>query len=209
MSPTTTIKWTLTVLTLLALLTTPGAILGLTDEAPEPGSAAVQPVSVVSQFAGSAPTRCVFASRGLQLCSWPLEGRLIGAEDPGDVALALNLICELGIEGESNLEPACEVHAVGPLSAQLPSVSAGSPARPDARVLDRIADAATTTEISRALGAIPELCRTGSGVQRCEWDLPSNGRAADTAKLRCELALDGSPRGADSCRVVEPELGPS
>lgn len=196
-------------LAILLLAVVSATLVGLLAGATESEPGEVRPVAAVSQFAGSAPERCVFASPGLQLCSWLMEGRLIGAQDPGEEALALNLICEVGIDAGSDLEPSCKVHPVGPLSPPLPAVSAGFPLQASTTLPDRIGDATTITELSRELGEIPVQCVTGPGVQRCEWRLRPEDQSAQTATLRCELPLDGSPRRADSCRIVEPEVDAS
>ncbi len=189
-------KWALPALISVLLV-----VLSATVTAYEPEGA--DPRSVVSQFAGSTPERCVFAGEGLQLCSWSLEGRLIGSTTPDALVLALNLICELGIAAPFEGEPRCEVHPTGQLSPALPPVGAGDPEHAPARILDSIALAATTTEISWAMGVIPTQCRSGSGAQRCDWPVAAGGGAALDATLRCELPLDGTPRRADSCQIVE------
>jgi hypothetical protein len=164
---------------------------------------APEPISVVSQFAGTEPERCVFASAGQKVCSWSLDGRLIGPEAPDAPTLALNLICEVSIDSQSAGEPRCEVHPVGLLTPALPPVGAGGSENSDLRVLAGVASATTTTEISWAMGAIPAQCRSASGAQRCDWSLPTEGRAGKDAVLRCELPLDGTPRADGSCQIVE------
>jgi hypothetical protein len=170
---------------------------------------APEPVSVVSHFAGTEPDRCVFASAGQKVCSWSLDGRLIGPESTDAPTLALNLICEVGIDSQSTGEPRCEVHPVGVLASALPPVGAGGPQSSDVRVLEGVASATTTTEISFAMGAIPIRCRSVSGAQRCDWSLPAERSEGRDAVLRCELPLDGTPREFGSCQIVERSADPS
>ena len=157
--------------------------------------------AAVRAFAGAAPERCVFASAGYRVCSWPFEGRLIGGDVSDREPLALNLICQVAIEGVE--EPRCEVHPAGPAQGALPAVSAGLAPLVEARVLDRIETARSTIDLSFAMGAIPLACRSGAGDQRCDWALPPDDRTERDALLRCSLPLDGSERQPGSCMIVE------
>lgn len=167
-----------------------------------PAAEEIDPLRRVVEFAGGEPERCVFSSPGLQLCSWGFEGKLIGSDDPNDVPLVLNLICELSIEASAQA-PVCQVHAVGPASSSLPDVAAGGSQHALTEILERIPDARTTTVISRVLGEIPAYCRSGAGVQRCGWLLPVGSAADATAVLQCELPIDGTPTTQDSCGVTD------
>lgn len=198
-----------TPLAILLLAVVSATLVALLAGATESEPVEDRPIAAASQFAGSAPERCVFASPGLKLCSWLIEGRLIGAADPGEEALALNLICEVGIDTGFERESSCKVHPVGSLSSPLPAVSAGSPLQASTALPDWIVDATTITELSHELGEIPVQCVTSPGVQRCEWPLRPENQSAQTPRLHCELPLDGSPRRADSCRIVESEVDPS
>ena len=56
------------------------------------------PMEAAEELAGGVAERCVFGAPGVQICSWPLEGRLIGERSDGETPFALNLICEVAIE---------------------------------------------------------------------------------------------------------------
>jgi len=178
-----------------------GVVWSVSRDRVDPGDEqSVAAIREVSAFAGAEPARCVFASPGLQICSWPLAGRLFGTDDPGETTLALNLICELAIDVDDGRRPECRVHSLGALVEALPAVSAESPSQARARVLDRISEATTVVALSHSLGELPTRCQTAAGEQRCEWTNPGD---VGTARLRCELPLDGSPRLADSCELIE------
>ena len=65
------------------------------------------------------------------------------------------------------------------------------------------------TELSHAVGDVPQRCLTGANQQTCVWLLmPGTGghaRLTDGLEnpspvvVRCSLPLDGSPRSASSC----------
>ena len=155
-------------------------------------------------FAGGSPERCVFSAPGRQLCSWPMEGRLLSLDIADDAPLRLALICELSIDATPET-PACEVHATGAPSDGLPHVSSGGDFGAGELVLERIRGAATTAALTHALGRMPAGCRSGFAVQRCDWPLPLGAREHATGLLRCELPLDGSARAPDSCALLDVE----
>ena len=177
-------------------------------EARESDETLQTPLEAVEAFAGGAAERCVFAAPGIQICSWPLEGRLIGQGAVGETPLAMNLICEVAIEalGEA---PNCDVHPVGSLEGGLPHVSSGGDLDTTDGILERIHGADTTAALSRILGEIPAYCRSGAGVQRCDWMLPLGAMEDATGALRCELPIDGSARAPGSCAVLGVEVEPS
>jgi hypothetical protein len=74
-----------------------------------------------------------------------------------------------------------------------------------------VAQGRTLAELSRLVGAAPQACLTGAGIQTCSWRLDprDEGYALFAAAaqrsgplaLRCDLPLDGAPRAPRSCWV--------
>ena len=76
------------------------------------------------------------------------------------------------------------MHPVGHLGGGLPHVSSGGDLDTTVDILDRIHGADTTAALSRILGEIPAYCKSGPGVQRCDWMLPLGAMEDATGALR-------------------------
>jgi hypothetical protein len=176
----------------------------------------------ISALAGGGALRCVFSAPGLELCTWRLaEG------DPAWAPLAsaagsdgeLNLVCELPIDGSPRSGESCRVHpraaqaATG--EADLPPVGAAGLVEGRGEAERKLAEAVTVRELSHLVGDAPDRCRTGAGVQTCEWSLAEGSAgygllaalvddagSGESVQLRCALPLDGAARAADSCGVA-------
>jgi hypothetical protein len=180
----------------------------------------------ISEFAGGEAERCVFSAPDLELCSWRL-----GPEDPAWASQAsaagtdgeVNLVCELPIDGSPRAPGSCLPHARAAQAAtaaggDLPAVSAPGSLEARRQAAQRLAEAASLRDLAHALGDAPDRCRTGAGVQTCEWSLDegaggyalvaslveSAGPVA-AVRLSCVLPLDGSARGARSCTAAAVE----
>jgi hypothetical protein len=212
---------------MLAFLVGAGALLGGGKSAPPPEIPDLfDEIAAVTRVAGGPPERCFVAAPDRKVCRWLVEGRLMSGKSPtrpGGEA-GLYLICELR-RGAAD-EPECVAHALDTADARLqdtaglPPVSAASgidsfeERRTRARI--ELSVARTLVELSHLVGDVPDACRTGLGIQNCEWQLrpESAGRerlgvlaATDAAAtLHCALPLDGAPRRTDACSldVTEP-----
>jgi hypothetical protein len=176
----------------------------------------------ISTFAGGEAERCVFSAPDLELCSWRL-----GPEDPAWASQAsavgtdgdVNLVCELPIDGSPRVAGSCRPHASALQAAataeELPAVSAPGSLEARREAEQRLAEALSVSALSHALGDAPDRCRTGAGVQTCEWDLADgatghalvaalvdDARSGAAVRLSCVVPLDGSSREADSCKAL-------
>jgi len=177
----------------------------------------------ISEYAGGEAERCVFSAPDLELCSWRL-----GPEDPAWASQAsavatdgeVNLVCELPIDGSPRAPGSCRPHARAAQTAtagrgELPAVSAPGTLEARREAEQRLARAATLRELAHAVGDAPDRCRTGAGVQTCEWNLAEGVAgyalvaalvdAADpgaAVRLSCVLPLDGSTREARACSAA-------
>lgn len=178
----------------------------------------------LSEFAERSPERCVYSAPELELCTWKVEKGARGWSLLARPLLAggdLNLVCELPIDGSPRADDSCEAHARPAQEmatrGDLPSVSAGTRVAPDPRkAQQRLVAARTLRELSNLVGDVPDRCRTGAGVQICEWSV-SEGQPAHALiaaavsvpegaiALRCVLPLDGGVREAESCSAAPVE----
>ena len=171
----------------------------------------------ISELAGGDPARCVFSAPGLELCSWRIEAGseawtgLASAEGAGD----LNLVCELPIDGSPRAADSCLAHLrverAAERGAALPPVGAPGSLESRRDSERRLGQAPTLRALAHLVGDAPDRCRTGLGVQTCEWGLPegiagytlvaalADDGSGEAVELRCVVPLDGSARAADSC----------
>ena len=175
----------------------------------------------ISELAGDDPARCVFSAPGLEMCSWWIEAgssawtTLASAGGAGD----LNLLCELPIDGSQRAADSCRAHARAEQSAaaepSLPPVGAAGSLESRRLAEQRMGEALTLRDLSHLVGDAPDRCKTGLGVQTCEWSLQEgvagyrlvaalvdDAGSGDSVRLRCVLPLDGSARSAESCGVA-------
>jgi hypothetical protein len=206
----------------LTFLTGAGLLLRGGEPAPPPEIPDLRDeIAAVTRVAGGPPDRCFVAAPDRQVCRWHVQGRLMSGKRPtrpGGEA-GLYLVCELR-RGEAEA-PACVAHALDAVGARLqeptglPPVSAASGSDPlegrRTRARIELSVARTLPELSHLVGDVPDRCRTGLGIQHCEWQLrPGSagherlaGLAATDAALalRCALPLDGAPREIDDCSL--------
>ena len=207
---------------MLAFLVGAGVFLGGGRSAPPPEVPDLSAeIAAVTRVAGGPPERCFMAAPDRKVCRWLVEGRLMSGKSPtrpgGEAGLVL--VCELR-RGAAD-DPECVAHALDTADARpqdaagLPPVSAasGSDSLEQRRTRARIelSVARTLVELSHLVGDVPDLCRTGLGIQNCEWQLrPESegherlavlGATDAAATLRCAVPLDGTPRRADTCSL--------
>jgi hypothetical protein len=190
--------------------------------------AAATKVEIVD-FAGGEAERCVFSAPGLELCAWRIPedaDAWASLAGPDGAEGDLNLVCELPLDGSPRADGSCRTHERSAQAAarggELPPVGASGSLEGRRRAEQRLGEALTVRELSHLVGDAPERCRTGAGVQTCEWSVPEGAagygllaRLVDDAgsgsvvRLRCVLPLDGQARSADSCDAAwvdsEPE----
>jgi hypothetical protein len=174
----------------------------------------------ISELAGNDAARCVFSAPGLELCGWRIEAgspawtSLASASGGGD----LNLLCELPIDGTPRAEDSCRAHPRTEQSASaesLPPVGAAGTLESHRLAEQRIGEALMLRDLSHLVGDVPDRCKTGLGVQTCEWSLQEGiagyqlvaalveaSGSGDSVQLRCVIPLDGSARSAESCGVA-------
>jgi hypothetical protein len=183
----------------------------------------------IADFAGGEAERCVFSAPGLELCAWriPEDADAWAAlAGPDGAEGDLNLVCELPLDGSPRAEGSCRTHARSAQTAaggdELPPVGASGSLEGRRRAEQRLGEALTVRQLSHLVGDAPERCRTGAGVQTCEWSVPEGAAgygllaslvddagSGSVVRLRCVLPLDGEARSADSCQAAwvdsEPE----
>jgi hypothetical protein len=180
----------------------------------------------LSDFAGLPPALCIGSSATHELCEWRLLHSASGWASLArwsDTEDALNLLCELPLDGSPRRPGSCSVHSRRSNRQQwIPrpeSLSEGEHSMRNKQqiqlaaqaVLDR---AETLVALSRLLGAAPERCAPQPGeLQLCEWLTTARtyghgtlatsigARPRQNVRLWCVLPIDGGARGPDSCRA--------
>ncbi len=182
----------------------------------------------IADFAGGEAVRCVFSAPGLELCTWRI---VEGAEAWAALADAsgsggdLNLVCELPLDGGPRAEGSCRAHVRSARAAGaggLPPVGAAGSLESQRDAEQRLGEALSLQEISHLVGDAPERCRTGPGVQTCEWSvaegaagygllaaLVDDAGSGSSVRLRCVVPLDGAARAADSCGAAWADSHPA